>query len=203
MSHTASETPQNRPLILASSSKYRRALLERLQLQFTCVSPDIDEAPLPGESPLATARRLARAKAQAVAAIRHDALIIGSDQVANLAGAPLGKPLTHANALLQLKSMQGRTVTFHTALCLLDATSGREQLDNVPTTVHFRKLSDAQIERYLNLEKPYDCAGSAKIESLGVALVHKIESDDPTALIGLPLITLIAMLERERLPVLA
>lgn len=186
-----------RTLILGSSSPYRRALLERLGLPFQCVSPAIDEAPLPGETPLATALRLAVAKAQAVAPLQRAAVVIGSDQVADLNGTPLGKPGNHDNAVRQLQAMRGRRVVFHTALCLLDVTSGRQQLESVPTTVHFRELNDTQIEHYMQREQPYDCAGSAKIESLGVALVHKIESDDPTALIGLPLIALTSMLLRE------
>ena len=192
----------DRPLILASSSVYRRGLLARLQLDFTPVSPDIDESPRAGELPATTALRLALAKAQAIATLHPHALVIGSDQVADLNGAPLGKPGTHENALRQLRMMRSKRVVFHTALCLLDAASGRRQLEDVPTTVHFRELSDAQIERYLQLEQPYDCAGSAKIENLGVALVHKIESDDPTAVIGLPLMTLVSMLKREQVEVI-
>lgn len=191
-----------RTLILGSSSPYRRALLERLGLPFQCVSPAIDEAPLPGETPSATAIRLAEVKAQAVSALYRDALIIGSDQVADLDGTPLGKPGTHDNAVRQLQAVRGMRVVFHTALCLLDAASGRRQLENVPTVVHFRELSDTQIENYLKREQPYDCAGSAKIESLGVALVRKIESGDPTALIGLPLIALASMLLREGIAVI-
>lgn len=197
-----------RPLILASSSVYRRSLLERLRLPFTCTAPDIDETPHAGEPPAATAARLALAKAQAVATANPQALIIGSDQVAELNGTPgvlgmaLGKPGNHENALRQLQAVRGRRVVFHTALCLLDTASGRHQLETVPTVALFRDLSDAQIERYLLLEQPYDCAGSAKIESLGVALLHKIESDDPTALIGLPLMTLVGMLKREGVEVI-
>ncbi len=191
-----------RPLILGSSSPYRRGLLERLGLPFSTVSPDIDETPQPGERPAMTALRLAQAKAQAVATLHPHALIIASDQVADLDGSPLGKPGNHQNAVRQLQALRGQRVVFHTALCVLDAASGRQQLENVPTTVYFRPLTDAQIERYLNLEQPYDCAGSAKIESLGVALVHKIDSDDPTALIGLPLMTLITMLQREHVKVI-
>ncbi len=174
-------------------------MLGRLQLPFTMCAPDVDEAPLAGEPPDTTALRLALAKARAVAVAHPHALIIGSDQVADLDGRPLGKPGNHDDAVLQLRAMRGRSVIFHTALCLLDATSGRHQLEDVPSIVHFRDLGDAQIENYLHLEQPYDCAGSAKIESLGVALVHKIESDDPTALIGLPLMTLVSMLQREQI----
>jgi septum formation protein len=183
------------PLILASSSVYRRELLSRLRLPFNCVSPSIDETALPGESPVATALRLALAKARAVATAHPQALIIGSDQVADLDGTPLGKPGDHANAARQLRAMRGRRVVFHTALCVLDAANGSYRLENVSTTVQMRDLSDAQIERYLQLEQPYDCAGSAKAESLGIALTEKITSDDPTALIGLPLITLVSLLQ--------
>ncbi len=186
-----------RRLILASSSIYRRSLLDRLGQTVVCVAPDIDESPLAHERPADTALRLALAKAQAVASTHPSALIIGSDQVAERNGAPIGKPGTHANAVQQLQAMRGKRVAFHTALCLLDAASGRHQRENVITTVHFRDLSDAQIESYLQREKPYDCAGSAKIESLGIALVHGIHCDDPTALIGLPLIALVSMLKRE------
>jgi septum formation protein len=191
-----------RPLILASSSAYRRGLLERLRIPFITVSPHLGESALSGEQPGDTALRLAHAKARAVAATHGNALIIGSDQVADLNGTPLGKPGDHANAVLQLRNMSGRSVVFHTAICLLDAATGRYQLENVPSTVYFRDLSEVQIEYYLRLEQPYDCAGSAKIESLGVALVHKIESGDPTALIGLPLMTLISMLKREQVEVI-
>ncbi len=189
-------------LILASSSSYRRGLLERLRVPFTCVSPDVDETALTGEALRETALRLALTKARAVAAIHTSALIIGSDQVADLDGHALGKPGNHDNAVAQLRAMRGKAVIFHTALCLLDAATGRYQLDNIPSTVQFRNLSDAQIEHYLRLEHPYDCAGSAKIESLGVALVDSIDSSDPTALIGLPLMALIRMLNREQVDVI-
>jgi septum formation protein len=192
----------DRPLILGSSSRYRRALLERLGLAFTSVSPDVDEAPHAGEPPAETARRLALSKARAVAAVHPRALIIGSDQVADLDGVAVGKPGTHINAVYQLQAMRGKRVIFHTALCLLDAASGRHQLENVPTVIQFRALSDQQIENYLLREQPYDCAGSAKIESLGVALVEKIDSDDPTAIIGLPLMMLVTMLTRAGVNVL-
>lgn len=190
------------PLILASSSVYRRELLQRLRLPFECVSPAIDESARPDETPATTAVRLALEKARAVAAAHPQALIIGSDQVAELDGTPLGKPGNHANAVCQLRAMRGQRVVFHTALCLLDAASGRHQLENAVTTVLLRALTDAQIERYLQLEQPYDCAGSAKVESLGIALAEKITSDDPTALIGLPLIMLVSMLKREGIEVL-
>ena len=190
------------PLILASSSVYRRELLQRLRLPFECVSPAIDESARPGEVPAATALRLALEKTRAVAATHPQALIIGSDQVAELDGTPLGKPGSHANAVRQLRAMRGQRVVFHTALCLLNAASGRHQLENAVTTVQLRALTGAQIERYLQLEQPYDCAGSAKVESLGIALAEKIDSDDPTALIGLPLITLVSMLKQEGIEVL-
>ena len=190
------------PLILASSSVYRRELLQRLRLPFECVSPAIDESARPDETPATTAVRLALKKARAVAAAHPQALIIGSDQVAELDGTPLGKPGNHANAVCQLRAMRGQRVVFHTALCLLDAASGRHQLENAVTTVLLRALTDAQIERYLQLEQPYDCAGSAKVESLGIALAEKITSNDPTALIGLPLIILVSMLKREGIEVL-
>ena len=192
----------DRPLILASSSVYRRSLLQRLGVAFTSVSPDVDETPHPGELPAATALRLALSKAQAVAATNPRALIIGSDQVADLDGAALSKPGNHGNAVRQLQAMRGRRVVFHTALCLLDAASGNHQLANVPTAIQFRDISDTQIERYLRIEQPYDCAGSAKIETLGIALVEKIDSDDPTAIIGLPLMMLVTMLAREGVNIL-
>ncbi|MEO8386690.1 MAG: Maf family nucleotide pyrophosphatase [Betaproteobacteria bacterium] len=193
---------RDRELILASSSVYRYRLLARLRLPFTSVSPDIDETPLAGEPPDATALRLALAKAQAIVDVNRCALVIGSDQVADLDGTPLGKPGNHESAVRQLQILRGKRVMFHTALCLLDAASGRHQIENIATTVYFRDLSDHQIERYLRLERPYDCAGSAKIEGLGVALVHKIESEDPTALIGLPLMALVNMLSNERIEVI-
>ena len=181
-------------LVLASNSSYRRALLERLRVRFEVLAPDIDERALPHEAPRDTAIRLARAKASAVADSRPDALVIGSDQVASLAGTAIGKPGTHEAALEQLRSMRGRTVVFHTALCLLDARGAAEV--EVPTTVYFRRYTDEQAARYLEIDAPYDCAGAAKIESLGIALVERVESADPTALIGLPLIALVGMLER-------
>jgi len=199
---TDSQHLSERPLILGSSSIYRRDLLQRLGLPFTSVSPDIDETPLDGEATIATALRLAAAKARTLASQYPHALIIASDQVADLDGALLGKPGNHDNAVRQLQAMRGKRVVFHTALCLLDAASGRQQLESVPTTVYFREITDAEIEHYLRQEQPYDCTGSAKIESLGVALVRKIESDDPTALIGLPLIALVSMLRREHVNVI-
>lgn len=189
-------------LILASTSAYRRALLERLRLPFDVLAPNVDETPLAGELPVQTALRLAESKAEAVAPAAGSALIIGSDQVAVLGGQKLGKPGDHAAAVKQLRAMRGRRVVFHTALCLLNTTSGRKQVENVPTTVFFRDFSETQIEHYLRAEQPYDCAGSAKIEGLGIALVEHIESDDPSALIGLPLMKLTTMLENEGVEVI-
>lgn len=186
-------------LILASSSAYRRELLGRLSLPFEVIVPDIDETPLPAEAPEATALRLARDKAQAVAARAPGSLVIGSDQVATLDGEQIGKPGNHAAALAQLRKMRGRRVVFHTALCLWDgrpdaATPAR--LENVQTIVTFRDLPDAELDAYLRIEQPYDCAGSAKNEGLGIALLASIESTDPTALTGLPLIALTGMLRQ-------
>jgi septum formation protein len=191
-------------LILGSSSPYRRELLMRLRLPFDVISPDIDESPTAGEAPEATAMRLARQKAEAIAVHAVGALVIGSDQVATLDGRQIGKPGNHANALEQLKTMGGRRVVFHTAICLLDlrargddgdgATGPRLQVDNVQTCVTFRKLPEAELDSYLRIEQPYDCAGSAKNESLGIALIEQIESTDPSALTGLPLIALVSML---------
>lgn len=185
------------PIVLASSSAYRKVLLARLDIPFTVISPNIDEQPLADEAPPATALRLAQAKARKAAVHESTALIIGSDQVAVMDGAVLGKPGHHAAAVAQLRAMSGRTVVFHTALCLLNAMNGRLQTANIPTTVRFRTLDDPQIERYLRHDQPYDCAGSAKIETLGIALVECIASDDPTALIGLPLIALVTQLRNE------
>jgi septum formation protein len=176
------------PLILASTSRYRRELLERLRLPFEVVSPRVDEQALPGEAPAALALRLALAKARAVAAARPDAVVIGSDQVADLDGMALGKPGTHERALAQLRQLSGRRAVFQTAVAVVRVGSGFEQVLLAPVTVHFRNLSESEIERYLRLERPYDCAGSAKCETLGIALLDAIDSDDPTALVGLPLI---------------
>lgn len=183
-------------LVLASSSRYRKALLDRLGLAYVSVSPDIDESALAGEIPAATAQRLALSKAQRVAVDFPGALIIGSDQVAVLEGRALGKPGSHDAATAQLQAMSGRETVFHTALVLLDAASGRSDSAVVPTTVRMRTLSAGQIERYLRRDEPYDCAGSAKIEALGISLVESVDSSDPTALIGLPLIALTGMLLR-------
>ena len=189
-------------LILASSSAYRRELLGRLQLPFEAIAPDIDETPLPGETPEATALRLARDKAAAVAHAHPGALVIGSDQVATLDGAQIGKPGDHARALAQLQMMRGRRVVFHTALCLWDGRLPPEvaaqvaQLENIQVFVSFRDLPDAELDAYLRIEQPYDCAGSAKNEGLGIAILESIRSDDPTALTGLPLIALTTMLRQ-------
>ncbi len=185
---------KQREIVLASSSPYRKSLIARLSLECTAVAPDIDEAGLPGETPLQTALRLAEAKARRVSPKHPDAVIIGSDQVAVLDSSAIGKPHTHEAAVSQLQAMSGRTVVFHTALCVLDTQTAGLQSTNVPTSVSFRELSREQIERYLRADQPYDCAGSAKIESLGIALVEKVESDDPSALIGLPLIALVTLL---------
>ncbi|KAF3997948.1 Maf-like protein [Glaciimonas immobilis] len=187
-------------LVLGSSSIYRKELLTRLRLPFDVIVPNIDETAFTGEAPEATALRLAQEKAVAVALIAPGALIIASDQVATLDGAQIGKPGNHRNALLQLQKMRGRRVVFHSALCLLDARSPLAaptvQLENIQTFVTFRDLPDAELDAYLRLEQPYDCAGSAKNEGLGIAILEKIESTDPTALTGLPLIALTGMLRR-------
>lgn len=184
-------------LVLASSSPYRRELLARLQIPFEVISPDVDETPLPNEAPQDTALRLAQLKARAVAEQFPDALIIGSDQVALLNGRQLGKPHTFENAKQQLLAASGQAVVFHTALCLLNSRSSNMQACVVPITVIFRKLSEDQIERYLQKEQPYNCAGSAKSEGLGIALIERFEGDDPNALVGLPLIALVGMLNHE------
>lgn len=179
-------------LILASTSRYRRELLQRLRLGFSVVAPDVDETPAPSESPAALAQRLATAKARAVALRHPDAVVIGSDQVADLDGMAIGKPGDHARATEQLRTMRGRRVVFQTAVCVV--ARGFERTLLAPVQVTFRRLDDADIERYLRLEQPYDCAGSAKCETLGIALLESIESDDPTALVGLPLIRTCALL---------
>jgi len=189
-------------IVLASTSKYRRELLARLGLPFEIASPHVDETALPQEAPQDTARRLAEAKARAVALRFPQAIIIGSDQVAVLDGMPLGKPGNHATALRQLKAMRGKEVVFHTALCLCDAASGQAQTRVVPFYVRFRDYSDAEIERYLQREQPYDCAGSARCEGLGIALIAEMRGDDPNALIGLPLIALTEMLAAQGVSVL-
>lgn len=188
-----SPTPP-RPLVLGSTSRYRRELLSRLNLPFETASPHVDETPLAGETPRALALRLALAKAHAVARQYSQAVVIGSDQVADLHGTPLGKPGTHERAVAQLRQMSGQTVVFQTAVAVVCAATGFEQVDLAPVEVRFRMLSDNEIERYLRIEEPYDCAGSAKSEGLGIALLDAIVSDDPTALIGLPLIRTCRML---------
>ena len=192
--------PPSRPLILGSSSPYRRELLGRLQLPFSVVVPDVDESPRPGEPPVQMAQRLALAKAQAVALQHPQALVIGSDQVAELNGQALGKPGSHERARAQLQAMSGQSVCFHTAvaLCCLDSGYSASALARV--RVQFRVLQDDEIERYLQAEQPYDCAGSAKSEGLGIALLERIESDDPTALIGLPLILTARLLRGAGVP---
>jgi len=190
--HAAMSNSSNPSLILASTSIYRRELLERLGIPFTIISPKVDETPLPGEGTLELALRLAKAKAAAVASEHPNAWVIGSDQVADLCGAAIGKPGNFERAMAQLQLMRGTTVTFHTALCLMKGETGTTL--NVPTNVTFRKLSDEVLESYLLAEEPYDCAGSAKSEGMGIALLETIRSDDPTALIGLPLIALTGLL---------
>ncbi len=190
-------------LILASTSPYRRELLSRLQLPFDVLSPNVDETPLPGETPSATALRLSVLKAQAAASAYPDALIIGSDQVLMLDAEQLGKPGNFDNAFAQLKKMQSRAMVFHTALTLFNSRTGHTQTRDVPTVVHLRPLTDAQIEAYLHKEQPYDCAGSARSEALGIALMTRMDSPDPTALIGLPLMALTEMLLHEGVDVLS
>lgn len=184
------------PLILASTSSYRRELLQRLRLPFDVESPAVDEEAAPDETPEKLASRLALAKARAVAARHPDAVVIGSDQVCDLDGQALGKPGNHAMALLQLRQLSGRAAIFHTAVAVVRTNVGFEQVELAPVRVQFRTLSDAEIERYLRLDEPYDCAGSAKCETLGIALMESITSDDPTALIGLPLIRTSRMLRQ-------
>ncbi len=186
MSNASPAAPR---LVLGSTSRYRRELLQRLRLPFEVVSPQVDETPQPGETPAALAMRLALAKARAAAAASpDDAVVIGSDQVADVDGAPVGKPGTHERAVAQLRHMSGRTVVFQTAVAVVRRATGFEQARLAPVRVHFRHLEPDEIEHYLRLEQPYDCAGSAKCETLGIALLQSIESDDPTALVGLPLI---------------
>lgn len=190
------------PLVLGSTSRYRRELLERLRLPFDVAAPQVDETPAPGEAPRELALRLALAKARAVAALRPEAVVIGSDQVADLEGQPIGKPGKHERAVEQLRRMSGRSVVFHTAVAVVRPVTGFERVDLAPVTVRFRTLDDREIEAYLRAEQPYDCAGSAKSEGLGIALLEAIESDDPTALVGLPLIRTCALLRAAGLPVL-
>jgi septum formation protein len=184
------QTPRSlsRALVLGSTSRYRRELLSRLNVPFEVAAPELDETPLSGEAPAALAQRLALAKAQAVAKKFPQAVVIGSDQVADLQGQPLGKPGTHEKAVAQLRMMRGQTVIFQTALTVVCQETGFVQQDIAQVRVVFRDLSDEEIENYLRIEQPYDCAGSAKSEGLGIALLERIDNDDPTALIGLPLI---------------
>lgn len=191
-----------RQLVLASTSPFRRELLGRLGVSFEIANPRTDESPLPDEAPEDTALRLSEAKARAVAAQFPEALIIGSDQVAVLDGQAYGKPGTHDNAVRQLQTMRGRTVNFFTGLCLLDARTGQARVRGVPTLVTFRDLDDAAIESYLRREQPYQCAGAAKSEGLGIAIIARMQGDDPNALIGLPLIALCDLLEEAGCPVL-
>ncbi|GGP26958.1 Maf family nucleotide pyrophosphatase [Silvimonas amylolytica] len=191
-----------RPLILASTSVYRRDLLSRLGLPFDTASPMVDETPLASETAAQTSLRLAISKAHALKGAFPTALLIGSDQVALLDGQQLGKPGTHERAVAQLSQMRGRTVEFHTAVALFDAASGQTDSATDITRVTMRNYSDAQIEHYLRREQPYDCAGSAKVESLGIAMIAAVESTDPTALIGLPLIALCNLLQQHGVEVL-
>lgn len=202
MSSRPAPVPASRVLVLGSTSPYRRELLARLGLPFDVAAPAVDETPAPGEAPHALAQRLALAKARDVAARHPQAIVIGSDQVADLHGQPLGKPGTHERALAQLQRMRGQTVVFHTALAVVCQATGFAQHDMAAVQVRFRDLDDEEIERYLRAEQPYDCAGSAKSEGLGIALLEAIDSDDPTALIGLPLIRTARLLRQAglRLP---
>jgi septum formation protein len=190
--------PSAPTLILASSSPYRQQLLQRLGMPFVAIAPNLDESPQPGESPKNLTLRLAQAKAQAIASLHPKAWVIGSDQSADLNGHAIGKPGTHAAALTQLKQMQGQIVVFHTSLCLIG--QGFCETTHVPTTVQFRNLPEQVLDQYLRLEQPYDCAGSAKSEGMGIILLEKIESEDPTALIGLPLIALTSLFLQAGIP---
>jgi len=189
-------------LILASSSEFRRELLQKLEIPFRSISPRVDETPLDGEKPHETALRLAQVKAKKIGDEYPHALVIGCDQVATLDGEQLGKPLNHINATKQLQKMRGREVTFHSALCLYNAATGNMQAEVVPYIVRFRQLTDAQIKNYLIKKQPYQCAGSAKSEGLGIALIERMIGEDPNALIGLPLIKLINMLNNEKIEVI-
>jgi septum formation protein len=189
-------------LVLASTSRYRRELLNRLQIPFETTAPHVDETPRTGEAPIDLATRLALAKAEAVAQHHPDALVIGSDQVADLDGEPIGKPGTHERAAAQLRRMSGRTVIFHTAVAVVRPSTGFASNASIPVSVHFRSLADDEIDAYLLAEQPYDCAGSAKSEGLGIALLDSIDSPDPTALVGLPLIATCRLLREGGLNVL-
>ena len=190
-------------LILASSSRYRREVLEKLHLPFACVSPDIDETPFASESPERTSLRLAESKARKVAENHPNALIIGCDQVATVDGLQIGKPGNHENAVRQLTMLSGKEVVFHSAICLYDSASQHMQSTIVPYYVKFKVLTPPQIETYLRLEQPYDCAGSAKSEGMGIALLDYMRGDDPNALIGLPIIALVNMLQQSGIDVLS
>lgn len=192
----------SRPLILGSTSRYRKELLSRLGVPFSTDSPQVDETPRPGEMPADLARRLSLEKAREVAHRHPQAVVIGSDQVADLHGEPLGKPGTHERAVIQLRRMRGQIVVFQTAVAVVCQATGFEQVDLAPVAVMFRDLGDAQIEHYLRTEQPYDCAGSAKSEGLGIALLERIDNDDPTALVGLPLIRTCRMIRAAGVPVL-
>jgi septum formation protein len=192
----------SRALVLGSTSRYRRELLQRLRIPFEVAAPQVDETPRPGEAPADLACRLALAKAQAIAYQFPGAVVIGSDQVADLAGEPLGKPGTHERATQQLRRMRGQTVIFQTAVAVVCAQTSFAQTELAPVKVKFRDLSNAEIEAYLRAEQPYDCAGSAKSEGLGIALLDAIESDDPTALVGLPLIRTCRMIRAAGVKVL-
>lgn len=194
MTSEPTSSPSTRALILGSTSRYRHELLSRLRVAFTVSHPDVDETPAAHEAPAALARRLALAKARDVARRHPQAVVIGSDQVADLNGEPLGKPGTHERAVAQLRRMSGQTVVFQTALAVVCQETGFEQVDLAPVKVVFRTLDDDEIERYLRIEQPYDCAGSAKSEGLGIALLDRIDNDDPSALVGLPLIRTCRML---------
>ena len=192
-----------RSLVLGSTSPYRQELLRRLQIPFEVAAPDVDETPHAGETPSVLAQRLALAKAMAVARLFPQAVVIGSDQVADLKGRPLGKPGTHDKAVAQLRQMRGQTVVFQTAVSVVCLESGFEQNSLAAVKVTFLNLSDDEIENYLRAEQPYDCAGSAKSEGLGIALLASIDSDDPTALVGLPLIRTCQMLRAAGIPLLS
>jgi septum formation protein len=199
---TTADSIITRQLILGSTSKYRRELLSRLRIPFDCIPPEVDETPLVNETPRDLALRLALAKAKAVAALQPDAVVIGSDQVADLNGQPLGKPGNFERATKQLSAMRGQTVIFQTALAVVCQATGFEQVDISAVRVVFRDLTDEEITAYLLAEEPYDCAGSAKSEGLGIALLERIDSDDPTALVGLPLIRTARMIAAAGIKVL-
>lgn len=207
MPHNHASAPAEFPrLILASTSRYRRELLSRLAYPFTCVSPQVDESPLPHEAPAAVAQRLALAKAQAVAQLHPNAVVIGSDQVADLNGQALGKPQTHERAVQQLQMQRGQTVLFHTAVAVACASANFAAVDVAVIRTRFctkeEGMTDAAIDAYLRTEQPYDCAGSMKSEGMGIAMLAAIENDDPTALIGLPLMRTCALLRKVGLDVL-